>query len=161
MEAKGGASHSGRNMVDPMKLTVVYRDKFPKTNLRGGFLGDGYPLCNELPPRQFLSKGARYKFTGTASVEGSYFDAWAHLRGRFAPNATTSPLYAVLCSRDSGTGRCSFPSEVVLDTTLECDGDVECGAPVSVADVPPRTMAEQQPRHVGLARLRFAKEGGR
>jgi hypothetical protein len=52
------------------------------------------------------------------------------LRGRLAPSPATSALYRTLCQAD-GSGRCTFPDEVVLTTTLPCDGK-ECSAGESV-----------------------------
>jgi len=28
-----------------MKIQSGWRDKFPKTDMTGGYIGDGYPLC--------------------------------------------------------------------------------------------------------------------
>lgn len=33
------------NRHDPMKIQAGWRDKFPKTDMTGGYIGDGYPLC--------------------------------------------------------------------------------------------------------------------
>ena len=43
-------------------------------NLYGGHLGDGYPLCEDLPARHWLQPGARYEYTGESSIEGSDID---------------------------------------------------------------------------------------
>ena len=56
------------NAIDPMRIVPEWRDTFPKTNLRGGYIGDTYPLCQGLPPKAFLSKGATYRFIGGAKV---------------------------------------------------------------------------------------------
>jgi hypothetical protein len=39
----------------------------PSLNL-SGYIGDTYPLCKDLPPKAFLSKGAVYRFIGGAKV---------------------------------------------------------------------------------------------
>ena len=52
------------NRIDPMQVKGQYRDWFPKSNLYGGHLGDGVPLCNQLPERAFLRKGATYRYIG-------------------------------------------------------------------------------------------------
>ena len=41
------SSWSG-NRHDPMKIQAPWRDKFPKTDMTGGYIGDGYPLCVSL-----------------------------------------------------------------------------------------------------------------
>merc|ERR1719469_921825 len=52
------------NCIDQMSLSGDRHDKYPKTNLHGGYLGDRYPLCTDLTAQSFLSKGARYEFIG-------------------------------------------------------------------------------------------------
>ena len=49
---------------DPMILNGDRRDAFPKMDLNEGFVGDGYPLCAEMPSRSFLKKGAKYRLVG-------------------------------------------------------------------------------------------------
>ena len=39
------------NRLDPMHIVPEYRDPFPKSNLNGGFIGDGYLLCTDLPAK--------------------------------------------------------------------------------------------------------------
>ena len=56
----------GGNKVDPMRMVGRWHDRYPKPDLYGGYLGDGYPLCSDLPARAFLAKGARYEFVGYA-----------------------------------------------------------------------------------------------
>ncbi|CAK0869087.1 unnamed protein product [Prorocentrum cordatum] len=58
------------NMVDPMQMMADWHDVYPKPDLSGGYLGDGYPLCADLPPRAFLLRGARYRFVGYAYTGG-------------------------------------------------------------------------------------------
>ncbi|GMH68084.1 hypothetical protein TrLO_g13701 [Triparma laevis f. longispina] len=53
------------NMIDPMRLRPDWRDRFPKRGLDGKFLGDGYPLCRDLPAQAFLKVGARYSYLGS------------------------------------------------------------------------------------------------
>ena len=36
----------------------------PRPRWAGGWLGDRYPLCADLPNRPFLSAGAKYRFNG-------------------------------------------------------------------------------------------------
>ena len=37
-----------------------WHDVYPKPDLDGNFLGDGYPLCSDLPPAYFLSQGVEH-----------------------------------------------------------------------------------------------------
>ena len=40
---RGNVEHGNRH--DPMRIESSWRDKFPKSDMLGGYLGDGYPLC--------------------------------------------------------------------------------------------------------------------
>ena len=52
------------NRMDPLQIVPDYRDPFPKSNLDGGFIGDGYLLCSDIPAQSFLKKGAGYRLLG-------------------------------------------------------------------------------------------------
>ena len=124
--------YNGKNYIDPLKLNALDRDRFPKTKLGGGHLGDNYPLCNARPKRHYLRKGARYLYHGQVSMFGATHDnadkKLPNIRLHFTPDAKQSGLYAQLCARDKNTGMCSFPSVVTLAETVDCNGPVECGA---------------------------------
>ena len=125
---RGNLENPSTNHQDPMTIKYDYHDFLPKTNLYGGHLADGYPLCAD-HPHAFLAKGARYRYTGDTSAEGKDFDVHRFVaeRPRFAPS-NTSALFKILCGRDSRTGKCTFPSYVELPQTLACHGAQECGA---------------------------------
>eukprot|EP00957_Ditylum_brightwellii_P201835 15327430-Ditylum_brightwellii.AAC.1 len=53
------------NRQDPMYIDKDRRDQFPKSDLQGGYIGDRYPLCEDLPTKMFLRKGAKYRSLGT------------------------------------------------------------------------------------------------
>jgi hypothetical protein len=121
--------NSGRNPFDPMQIKPAWRDHFPKTKLDSGYIGDGYPLCFDLP-YTFLSRGARYRLLGPGSAESSHFDEqlWmqqSSLSSRFSPSPKTSELYQQLCAPQHQGGNCTFPTEVVLPESLPCHGH-EC-----------------------------------
>ena len=123
---------SVENYVDPLKIEPEYRDKTPKTSLRGGYIGDGYPMCSDFQEQHFLKRGAQYKFSGLQSVLGPAFDdtTSANKRAHFSPLAGESGLWKALCAKDeSSAGKCTFPSNVVLLDDLVCNGKVECNAP--------------------------------
>ena len=44
------------------------QDFFPKPALGGGWLGDRYPLCVDLPEYHFLKLGAKYRFRGSTRL---------------------------------------------------------------------------------------------
>jgi uncharacterized protein (DUF1800 family) len=121
--------------VDPMKVVSADRDTFPKTSLGTGYLGDGYPLCNEQPRRAFLLKGAHYHKTGSQSslAQSLAYDEMEQagtIRSHFTPNPSTSKLYAALCSKNGQSGKCTFPMDVNLPATVPCTGKVECNADI-------------------------------
>ena len=66
--ARGNIEGSGTlSDLDPMHIVEAWRDPCPKSNLHKGFIGDRYPLCQDLPARSFLKKGARYHSLGKNS----------------------------------------------------------------------------------------------
>ena len=114
------------NKMDPMRIRSEFRDMFPKMNLYGGFIGDGYPLCSSLPYDMFLRKGATYWYIGATPVpeRGDPEPTWANDAGAVRLELSEdSRLYVQLCG--SSTARCSYQSQVVLNKNLKCTG-VEC-----------------------------------
>lgn len=125
---------SNQNIMDTMQIRPQWRDRLPKAKLDDGYIGDGYPLCDDLPAQAFLRAGARYEYTGSSSAEGDILDSsltnktFVGPRVRFAP-PTNSALYQTLCapSAEKG-GACTFPLRVVLRDNLPCTGTQECNA---------------------------------
>ena len=115
------------NRMDPMKIQATWRDKFPKSHTGGGYIGDNYPLCVDLPSRPFLRKGAMYRFLGSSSLPDLVDDP-----PDFATDDTiqqmilsdNSNLRTQLCNAD-GNGNCQYLKTVMLSTNLVCI-DNEC-----------------------------------
>ena len=116
------------NMIDPMKIVPEWRDLFPKINLLGGHIGDGYPLCLDMPDRFFLRKGAKYRLLGSSTI--------LELQSNPSPNIVTeaksvslsssSQLYNKLCNPTNERGdNCTWQNEVVLNENISCNGQ-EC-----------------------------------
>jgi len=117
------------NRHDPMKIQSGWRDKFPKTDMTGGYIGDGYPLCVDLPKKMFLRKGATYRLLGVSHMpelmeDDALFESDTSLR-KFVLNSA-SDLKTKLCNAD-GNGVCQYANTVTLDSTLSCT-DNECDA---------------------------------
>ena len=137
-DKRGGVSVAERQwtdkVIDPMRIVHSYRDKFPKTDLIGGYIGDRVPLCEDLPGKHFLRKGATYHALGTKPIPEMQYDSddWADspdfLRLQVLPS---SPLYAKLCAEDA-KGDCTLPSKVVLDENLFYDAAAMTGAEYAV-----------------------------
>jgi len=123
---------SGQNYIDPMELRGSDRDAFPKLGLDGLYIGDNYPLCEELPEYAFLKKGARYRFLGSSPLpviqsEPSAMETGDHARLELNPDS--SSLFRRLCGAENPDNtdllECRFKAEVELRVDLSCD-EAEC-----------------------------------
>jgi len=114
------------NELDPMNLNEMKRDKFPKRGLDGHFIGDGYPLCRDLPSRPFLKKGAKYRFLGSSY----YPELKIRPGGNFDVYDTPGLKRFNVSSTDSNLGRFlyndgNFHSIATVTANLDCT-DHEC-----------------------------------
>lgn len=130
--------------MDTMVLRDIgRRDWFPKKDLVGGWLGDRYPLCADLPKGAFLKAGATYKLLGRSSrmrygFDDERLDGWEYARRLALP--TNSNLRSLLCA-DSGSG-CTYPSVVNIDSDIVCTG-LECDIEVpTVVQIAPKVFYE-------------------
>lgn len=109
-------------------LGVEYRDYFPKRGLDGSFVGDGVPLCVDLPKQPFLKIGAKYRLLGSSKkplwLEDDSQHDTATVHQHVTLHNATSQLYDMLCAADE-SAECQYPAVVVLDSNLDCDG-IEC-----------------------------------
>ena len=110
--------------VDPMDVRGDWHDIFPKTDLLGGYVGDRYPLCSDLPSKHHLQAGATYRLLGSKSTpewleDPSQFEDMPSIK-RLQLATTNSPLYDLLCD-DQGSG-CTFPGKIVLGAPLDYSG---------------------------------------
>jgi len=107
---RGNIEVKNGNWIDPMRVNGLYHDVYPKPDLDGNFLGDGYPLCTDLPQHAWLAKGAAYVFKG-----------YTH-GGQALVLDKGSKLLAALC----GSGQtCMFRQRVTLQSNVKCQ-DQEC-----------------------------------
>ena len=60
-------SHRGARVTLRSALRAIIRVPAGATPPRICFLGDWYPVCNELPLKHFFRVGARYRYTGSTS----------------------------------------------------------------------------------------------
>ncbi|KAL7542499.1 hypothetical protein ACHAXR_011825, partial [Thalassiosira sp. AJA248-18] len=125
-EESGTWSHSNR--LDPMRIIPDWRDPFPKSHLKGGFIGDGYLLCKDLPAQSFLKKGAGYRLLGGKSSpelmkDTDFFkdDSNDILRAELGAN---SALYQRLYNNGNYQLFIELDDDLVCTTgTVECDVD--------------------------------------
>ncbi len=114
------------NRVDPMIIQQDWRDPFPKSNLNGGFIGDYYVRCSDLPDRSFLKKGAKYRLLGGDSSpslikDPSYFSRGGTYNITRAELDETSELYQRLYNNRN------YDLEVVLENDIGCqERHIEC-----------------------------------
>ncbi len=125
------------NRVDPMRIEASWRDKFPKSDMLGGYIGDGYPLCVDLPAKMWLRRGAKYRLLGSKHTPELMEDDPAFKNDvtmkQFVLDAGSN-LKNVLCNADS-SGNCQYAMTVTLESNLDCVGD-ECNVDTArVVDV--------------------------
>lgn len=96
--------------------------------LKNQYIGDGYPLCSDLPNQHYLMTGAKYRFLGGDSTPELLTERWDWgSPKRFKVSTSSgSELAAKLCNDPTSSGTCNFQPMVVLDVDLGCSG-IECG----------------------------------
>lgn len=108
------------NMIDPMYISSVAHDIYPKPDLNGNFLGDGRPLCQEIRSNAFLKAGAQFEFLDVKATGSDVLSL-----------SDTSLLGQFLCGGSTSDCKPSFLRN--LTENLVCNGD-ECSA-TSVVEV--------------------------
>ena len=114
-----GNKSSAANRLDPMRIIHQWRDPFPKPNLDGGFIGDRYILCTDLPAHSFLKEGAHYRLLGGNSSPELMQDP-----DEFANDAANNILRAEL-SPDSALYQ-KLHNDGDYDVTVELESDFAC-----------------------------------
>ena len=125
-EIRGNIEPDLVNRMDPMSIDGYWRDAYPKLDLNEGYIGDGYPLCADLPNQQFLREGATYRLLGSSAVPDLHSQpkSWsANASVEEFQLTSSSNLYETLCNANSQG--CAFKSVVKLQQNLPCTGD-EC-----------------------------------
>ena len=116
------------NRIDPLVLEASWRDRFPKSDTTGNYIGDFfYPLCVDLPNKAFLKVGAKYRFLGGSSLpelmnDPNEFKSDDSIN-RFMLDLKSS-LREELCNENS-SGECQFANTVILQSSKICSG-IEC-----------------------------------
>jgi hypothetical protein len=140
LKARAGAGSS--NFVDPLQIKAQRRDVMPKMNLDDGYLGDQYPLCTHLPVRQFLRKGARYRYLGANNAnpvgmaEETSISADSTDVARLVLTSASSQLYAPLCGAAAPGGPCTFPVDIEIRHNMD-----DCGVGLPGEENQPRECA--------------------
>ena len=90
------------NSKDPLVMRrITDKDWSPKLDLNGGYVGDTYPLCSDLPKWHWLKKGARFTHLAGSSLpfyhtENPLWDGDPETR-RLTLDSE-SPLFKKLCN---------------------------------------------------------------
>jgi len=114
--------------VDPMIISDIrFRDLFPKRGLDGKYVGDRYPLCEDIPEKAFLRRGAKYKLLGSNPQpkwqKHNAIDLNNPSAKHFALDITSGLYQKLKCQEVEG--ECVYEPVVVLDEHLNCFGN-EC-----------------------------------
>jgi hypothetical protein len=90
------------------------------------YVGDGYPLCKDLPARNFLLKGATFRLLGSNPNPELLNDPKKWLGSDPVRLSLEKPsiLSSILCNKGNGE-HCAPMMKVILDSDIECYG-VEC-----------------------------------
>lgn len=92
------------NALDELIVDPIYHDKFPKHDLTGGYIGDGYPLCVDLPSRMFLRKGATYRLLGDSPRPHAFINEGTNDgQARVFELGENSRLKEILCNSVDGS----------------------------------------------------------
>jgi len=117
-----------------LKSIQTKKDHLPKLGLDRQYVGDGSPLCPDLPFQHFLKTGAKYRLLGSDSVPDLLNDPNIWSQGvpkRLSLNFTSSMLSSKIC--DGNVNKCKPKTTFTLDEDIPCDGK-ECAVDV------PRTL---------------------
>jgi len=117
------------NRLDPMRIVPIWRDRFPKTDSVGGYIGDRYLKCEDLPRKAFLKEGATFRFLGNSPLPELMSDPSEFATDEsinFVVLAMNSSLRSLLCN-SSANDDCNFQNTVHLPSSISsCGNGPEC-----------------------------------
>ncbi len=149
-----GNIEDGENRLDPMRIDASWRDRYPKhgkfvkpqkersflrqiadhenllfshTDTTGGYIGDYYPLCEDLPEKAFLKEGATYRLLGSSSMPELMSDPHEFKTQEDIQRVvleSSSQLRDELCNSND-SDECQFSNTVILSDSKDCTG-IEC-----------------------------------
>jgi len=108
-----------RNFVSLCFLSVC-----KQLGMNNRYVGDGFPLCKDLPEKIFLKKGAIFRFLGSSPKQIDEANEWKGSDPVRISLSKSSVLSSKLCNK-SDSERCEPMMKLVLDSDIECYG-VEC-----------------------------------
>eukprot|EP00934_Nitzschia_sp_Nitz4_P009264 Nitzschia sp. Nitz4//scaffold316_size20630//7257//13186//NITZ4_008656-RA/size20630-snap-gene-0.2-mRNA-1//1//CDS//3329547514//9254//frame0 len=120
-----GNIERARNLVDPMDFRENVKDFFPKLGINNQYVGDGYPLCSDIPHQHFLTVGATFHLLGSSSEPRlrSKVYTWKYADPKRISLEATSELAKALCG--GSTTSCNPAATTTLNAEVKCVG-IEC-----------------------------------
>jgi hypothetical protein len=102
------------------------KDHFPKLGLDNHYIGEGYPLCMDLPNQHWLKSGAKYRLLGSNPVPDllTETDEWFGGAPKRLKLNETSQLANLLCNNDVNNCQPTSTS-FVLPNDIACE-ELEC-----------------------------------
>jgi hypothetical protein len=116
-----------RNRLDPLYIDERWRDRFPKSDLTGGYIGDTYPLCVDVPDKMFLRPGATYRLLGADPMPELMVDHPDLRYGNLynVKRMVLDPTGDLFAALNDGSG--TFSPLIELSSHLSCtSGTAEC-----------------------------------
>ena len=92
--------------------------------LNSKYIGDGWPLCSDLPQQHFLKKGATFRLLGSRPTPELHNDPSAWTASDRPSLEASSQLYDRLCNKSLDV--CNFRAKVVLDEDITSCTGFEC-----------------------------------
>ena len=114
-----------------MRIEASWRDKFPKSDMTGGYIGDGYPLCVDLPHKMWLRRGAKYRLLGAKHTpelmeDDPQFKKDLSMKKFVLGEGSKLKEVLSVCNPDKD-GNCQYAMTVTLESNLACIEE-ECTA---------------------------------
>ena len=119
---------NNENNIDPMRIELPWHDFYPKFGLNKRYVGDGYMLCSNLPPKAFLREGAKFRLLGNSRQANLHqlFSSGKEADPKIIEIDEQSGLFSYLCNGSiDGRDDCTYPSSVAIPEDQVCNG-TEC-----------------------------------
>lgn len=102
------------------------KDHFPKLGLGNKYVGDGYPLCLDLPDQHWLKAGSNFRLLGSSPVPDLLTepDPWFGAAPKRITLNEASQLASILCNGNVNNCNPTSPN-IELSLDVACDG-LEC-----------------------------------
>ena len=121
---------STTSYLDPLiQKSIAEKDWFPKIGMDNSYIGDQYPLCSDLPKRDFLKTGAKYVALGGNNLGRYHYEPSANYLDDEVQKLQLnheSSLFMKLCDQKEDF---QFPTSSLAEGTGLAEYDGSIGAP--------------------------------